>query len=167
MSKAFTKESDDSGDDSPPPLRTQLPAGVTNYITPAGMDKLREELARLSARKEQLTQGEANSSVALQADCHKLQVRIRHLREILASVVVARPPANDRHRIRFGAMVVVRNSEQEQSTYQIVGVDEANPEGGQISWQSPLARQLFNHQAGDRFRFVSPDGEEELEMISV
>jgi transcription elongation factor GreB len=45
MSKAFTKESDGDEDDEPglPPL----PAGIKNYITPAGYARLRAELMEL------------------------------------------------------------------------------------------------------------------------
>ena len=45
MSKAFTKESDGDEDDEPglPPL----PAGIKNYITPAGNARLRAELMEL------------------------------------------------------------------------------------------------------------------------
>ena len=44
MSKAFTKESD--GDDDEPGL-PPLPAGVKNYITPAGFALLKDELLEL------------------------------------------------------------------------------------------------------------------------
>ena len=49
MSKAFTREPDGDADDddatrSPPPA---LPAGSTNYITPAGYARLRAELLQL------------------------------------------------------------------------------------------------------------------------
>ena len=46
MSKAFTREADNDDDDelaAPPPL----PGGLKNYITPAGYQRLRDELDQL------------------------------------------------------------------------------------------------------------------------
>src|SRR5262245_62944313 len=53
MSKAFTKESDyedDEHDSAEEPARDQL-AGVKNYITPNGLQRLRDELRFLLARE--------------------------------------------------------------------------------------------------------------------
>ena len=49
----------------------------------------------------------------------------------------------------------------------IVGVDEADPETGRISWISPLARVLLSRRAGDKVRFQSPAGVEELTILKV
>lgn len=43
MSKAFTKESDDELDEDLPDEPDPLPAGLKNYITPAGHARLLEE----------------------------------------------------------------------------------------------------------------------------
>eukprot|EP01035_Chromulina_nebulosa_P057663 gene57663-79005_t len=47
MNKAFTKESDDADDDDADPSAPAMPAGVKNYITPAGYARLRAELLNL------------------------------------------------------------------------------------------------------------------------
>src|SRR5689334_6251127 len=106
MSKAFTRESDDSGDDGPPLLRPQLPPGASNLITAAGAQRLRHELAVLLDRKQQLTNANANSEGidSSQGDPRQLQARIRQLQQILQSVVVAELP-DDRGLIGFGARV--------------------------------------------------------------
>ena len=51
--------------------------------------------------------------------------------------------------------------------YRIVGVDEADPERGWISWVSPIARALLSAQTGDRVRLTLPAGEKELEIVDV
>jgi len=169
MSKAFTKESDDPGDDALPLLRhPQLPPGATNFITATGAQRLRQELGELLDRKQQLANAEAqpegqDSSLD---DPRKLQARIRRLQQILQSVVVAEPPA-DLSRVSFGASVIVRHSNNEEIRYRIVGVEESDPAHDEISWLSPLARQLKGHRAGDRVRFRSPAGEEELEIVEL
>ena len=167
MSKAFTKESDDAGDDALPLLRPHLPPGVTNLITAAGAQRLRRELAELLDRKQRLADAKAEASESSQADQRKLQPRIRQLQQILQSVVVTEHPAGDRGRVGFGARVTVRHANQEEITYRIVGVEESNPARDEISWVSPLARQLMGHRAGDRVRFRSPAGEEELEIVAL
>lgn len=166
MSKAFTKESDDAGDDAPPILRPQLPPGTTNLITASGAQRLRQELAELTERKSRLASETAERSESSQAESRKLQGRIRQLEQILQAVVVTGVPA-DRGRVSFGASVLVRHSNKEEIRYRIVGVEESDPAKDEISWLSPLARQLMGHHAGERFRFRSPAGEEELEIIEV
>jgi transcription elongation factor GreB len=165
VSKAFTRESDGAGDDSPPPPRPQLPPGVTNYITAAGAQRLRDELLEVSERKRQLAS--TNPELCAQAELRKLQARIRQIQAILESVTIAQPAASAQEKIRFGATVTVRNSKGDEETYQIVGLDEAEPDSGRISWLSPLARQLMNRRPGERIRFRSPSGEEDLLIISV
>ncbi len=91
---------------------------------------------------------------------------IRNLQQILDSVVVAEIPA-DHERIAFGARVVVRHGNGDEAAYRIVGVEESDPDRGSISWISPLARTLFSKRAGDKIRFQSPAGEEELTIVSV
>ena len=85
---------------------------------------------------------------------------------MLKSVIVAEPPV-DRDKIAFGATVVVRDAANEQETYRIVGVEEADPAQGSISWISPLARALLSHRAGDTVRFRTPGGEKQLTVVSV
>jgi hypothetical protein len=47
MSKAFTKETDTDLDADLPDEPDPLPAGQKNYITPAGLERLRDELNAL------------------------------------------------------------------------------------------------------------------------
>ncbi len=67
----------------------------------------------------------------------------------------------------FGAAVFVRDSSGEEETYQIVGVDEAEPGEGRISSASPLAQALINGKVGDEVRFKAPAGNQELTILSV
>ena len=166
MSKAFTKESDDERDDALPP-RPTIPPGVRNWITPAGAQRLRTELADLSDRKRQLAEVSLETPARSEGETRQIQARIRHLQQILQSVIVEPPPAAGRERVRFGATVTVRQANHETATYRIVGLDETDLDRGHISFLSPLARQLSGRQAGDRISFRSPGGLEELELLAV
>lgn len=154
MSKAFTRESDHDSDDAPLPLRAPLPPGARNYVTLAGARRLRDELAAL----QESSKG-PNPSQAREA-------RLRQLQEIVPTLVVSEPPATDRAAIRFGATIKLRRTNEETS-YRIVGVDEADIDRNEISWLSPLARALLGRRAGDRVRFRTPAGEEQIIVLEV
>jgi transcription elongation factor GreB len=171
MSKAFTRESDDEADELPSSARPVLPPGVKNYITPNGAQRLRDEVVELSGKKRQLLTSTTGAgqppSVQPGSEQRKIEARIRQLEQILESVVVTEPPATGRDVVRFGAAVTVRRANKEETFYRIVGVDETDFERGHVSWLSPLAKQLLGRRAGERLRFKSPAGDEELEIVSV
>jgi transcription elongation factor GreB len=54
-----------------------------------------------------------------------------------------------------------------EASYRIVGVDEADPAVGAISWISPLARALLKAREGDVVKFLSPAGPREMEIIEI
>ncbi len=148
VSKAFTRESDQ---DEPVvlPLRTPLPPGVKNYITPAGAARLQAELARLEA----------------QPPSPEREARMRQLREIVGSLVIAEPPV-EQDTIRFGAEVVVQRASGTER-YKLVGVDETDLDRNDISWLSPLAKALLGKRAGEKVRFRAPGGWEEMSILSI
>ena len=49
----------------------------------------------------------------------------------------------------------------------IVGVDEAEPLNGKISWISPVARALNKAHVGDTITLRTPGGMEELDVLEV
>ena len=160
MSRAFKRESDESGAEEMPAVRPQLPPGSRNYISREGADKLRHRLNELLEIKR------ASAGGGDEADERRLDASIRRLQATLESVVVAEPPA-DQKKVAFGASVTIRHEDGEEEEYWIVGVDEAEPETGRISWISPLARVLLSRRAGDTVRFQSPAGVEELRIVKV
>jgi transcription elongation GreA/GreB family factor len=87
---------------------------------------------------------------------------IRNLQEVLSSIVVAGPPV-DLSKVGFSAAVVVLYPDGHRETFRIVGVDEADPDSGSISWLSPLARALLSKRAGDRVPFRG----EELQIVDL
>jgi len=55
----------------------------------------------------------------------------------------------------------------EDHTVTIVGVDEAEPLAGKISWISPVARALIKAKEGDTVVLRTPGGIEELDIMEV
>lgn len=167
MSKAFTRESDDeSGAEEIPSLRPQLPPGTRNYITREGADRLKKRLNDLLEKKQAMATMSNEAGKGSEAEQGKIESAIRRLQQILDSVVVAEIPV-DQDKVAFGATVMIRHGDGEEAAYHIVGIEESNPERGSISWISPLARALLSRRAGDKVRFQSPAGDEELTIMTV
>lgn len=71
-------------------------------------------------------------------------------------------------RIVFGATVkLVDVDTDEETTYQIVGDDEADIKAGRISVNSPLARAMIGKSEDDVVEFKAPGGDREFEVLSV
>ena len=156
MSKAFTRESDD-GPEPLSPLRSPLPPGAKNYLTPDGARRLQSQLDELI--QQRATESESTRPA--------LDQRILRLRQSLETAVVTPAPAPPWEQVRFGATVSVRHANGEASQYRIVGVDETDVDRGWVSWLSPIAKALLNARLGEKVRFKFPSGEEQLEIVSI
>jgi transcription elongation factor GreB len=162
VSKAFTK------DESEPRLadvvtpRAPLPSGTPNYVTPRGLALLQSELAQLEAERGALGGDDAGRRAAA-----RLAVRIGELEGRIASAVPVDPATHAHDRVRFGATVQVRAADGALRRFQIVGVDEADPQQGRIAFVAPLARALLGQPVGAEVTFQSPRGSEELEVIEI
>lgn len=178
MSKAFLREDDyDSADDA---SFAPLPAGTHNYITPGGYARMVAELEHL-VRKERPEVVDVVAWAAGNGDCsengdyiygkkrlREIDRRIRFLTKRIESAVVVDPAQREpTDQVFFGATVTVVDETGKEATYSIVGVDEADPARGRISWRSPLARALLRARAGDSVRYQTPGGSRELEIVRV
>jgi transcription elongation factor GreB len=77
------------------------------------------------------------------------------------------PKGQKADRVRFGASVTVCDESDNEKTYRIVGVDEAEPGVGKVSWLSPIAKALIGGAEGDVRRVELPQGEVELEILDI
>jgi transcription elongation factor GreB len=147
MSRGFVKE-DDQEDVPMVPPRAYLPEGVTNYVTPAGMDQLLAEKQMLIREKDTLSSTNENEKrISLNYINAKLQLLNNRIAE--AKVIDLKQQPQDE--VRFGATVTLKNEMSGNiQDFQIVGVDEADVAKRKISFISPLARALINKKAGDR-----------------
>jgi transcription elongation factor GreA len=70
--------------------------------------------------------------------------------------------------IKFGAKVTLADEDtDEESTYQIVGAEEADIAKGRLSITSPLARALIGKQTGDSVEVTTPGGSKAYEIMRV
>jgi transcription elongation factor GreB len=179
MSKAFTKESEDGDEDELEPS-LKLPPGTKNYITPAGYQRLRDELEQLwkverPALVQTITWAASNGDRSENGDyiygkkrLREIDRRIRFLSKRMDHAEVVDPAQRgDCDQVFFSATVTVCGEDGAERTYSIVGVDEANPGRGLISWVSPLARALLKSRKDDVVVMQVPGGREELEILEV
>ena len=54
-----------------------------------------------------------------------------------------------------------------EQTITIVGVDEAEPLAGKISWVAPIARALVKAREGDVVTLGTPGGVQDVEILQV
>ena len=168
MSRAFVKEGAPEAPLVIPP-RPPLPAGVPNYVTPAGLAALRAERAALEADRAALGPDDAR-------DREELTGRLNLLVERIAAAQVVDPARVSLDRVRFGTTAEVEGADGARRTFRIVGVDEAAAEGGAgppparggaVAFTSPLARAVVGKAVGETGVFKAPRGEERLTVVSI
>ncbi len=180
MNKAFVKESDNDDDEEALALAQAIPAGAKNYITPAGYQRIKDELLELiDVERPEVVKvvhwAASNGDRSENGDyiygkrrLRQIDGRIRFLTKRMDSAEVVDPSlhhGNDQ--IFFGATVRYQNAAGEEHTVTIVGIDELDPLKGKISWVSPVARALTKAREGDLVTLQTPLGAEELEVLSV
>lgn len=167
VSKAFTRE-ENEGPELPDllPPASVLPPGAKNYMTRAGAEELHAELTRL-VQSERPRASEVTHDPDARRRLTKINQRIFQIEQSLLSAEIVLPDIGVNDTIRFGATVTVREENGDESTYRIVGVDEADTSRNWVSWLSPIARALLNAKLGERVRFRFPSGEAQLEIIGI
>jgi transcription elongation factor GreB len=155
MSKAFTKEGEGDSLDDLPPVEP-WPLGVKNYLTPVGHAALKREIEAL----REPAHGDARKKV-------EREQRLQALLQRLEAAEVIDPAGQPRDVVRFGATVTVEDEEGGERRYRIVGVDEADPKRGWVSWRSPIARALTGRRVGDTTTVRTPARDEELTVTGI
>jgi transcription elongation factor GreB len=180
MSKAFTKESDGDGDDELPEGGVVLPLGAKNYMTPAGYERLRDELKQLLevVRPDMVrtvSWAAANGDRSENGDylygkkrLREIDRRVRYLaKRIESAEVVDSARQMQRDQVFFGATVTYENGRGEERTVTIVGADEVDLDRGRVSWLSPIAKALTRARVGDSISMRVPGGVDMLEVIKI
>ena len=156
------------GDQEEVPMLTPrafLPAGVENFVTSTGMEELKAEREEILRERKQYEGVDNNDA---RVNNNYLTGKLRLLEERIHSARVLDYDPQRQNDVAFGATIKFKNLKNNQiAQYQIVGVDEANIMKGKISFLSPLSKVLMNKKAGEIVSFNTPQGEMQMEIISI
>jgi transcription elongation factor GreA len=150
-------------------------------LTVSGAEKLRVELHTLkvvdrpnviAAIAEARSHGDLSENAEYDAAKERqgfIEGRIKEIEGKLSNAQIIDPKLLDADgRCVFGATVDLEDQDSgAQTTYQIVGEDEADIKEGKISVNSPIARALIGKFAGDIAQVVAPGGLREYEVLDV
>jgi transcription elongation factor GreB len=173
MRKGFTRKPQE---DEPAPQ-------VKNYITPSGLQRLKDEHRFLLTRDrpavvEVVAWAAGNGDRSENADyqygkrrLRQIDGRIRFLAKRIEAAEVVDPEApragQRAMRAFFGATVRYANAAGAERVVSIVGTDEVDLNRNHISWVSPLGRALMKSAAGDSVVLEAPGGAEDLTVMEV
>src|SRR5262245_56874320 len=154
-----------------------------NYITPGGLQRLKDEHRFLLTRErpavtEVVAWAASNGDRSENADyqygkrrLRQIDRRIRFLTRRIDAAEIVDPQSARSGRaathVFFGATVRYANAAGTERVVSIVGADEVDLDRNQISWMSPLARALMKSGPGDEVVLRAPGGTEQLEILEV
>jgi len=150
-------------------------------MTIRGAEMLREELKKLKSDDrpkviQAIAEARAHGDLKENAEYHAakdqqgfIEGRIKEIEAKLSNTQIIDVTAIDaKGRVVFGSTVDLLDVQSdEQSTYKIVGEDEADINAGLISFSSPIARAMIGKNEGDEVSFSAPGGEKQFEVIKV
>ena len=186
MNKAFTKESDGDDDEHDHAAEEAAHAplvGVKNYITPSGLQRLKDERRFLLTRERPAvtrvvawaaSNGDRSENADYQYGKRRLREidrRIRFLTKRIDAAEVVDPEAPRSGRaatqVFFGATVRYANAAGTERVVSVVGLDEVDLDRNHISWRSPLACALMKSGPGDSVVLHAPGTTEPLQILEV
>lgn len=152
----------------------------STYITPEGERRMKEELTYLLyTERPRVTKGVAEA--AAEGDrsenaeyiygkkrLREIDKKIEFLTKRLEVLTVVLPEGERPDaKVFFGAYVKLEDEDGEEQVYRIVGPDEAEPERGSISMDSPLGKALLGRREGDEVRVARPRGTVTYTVVDV
>jgi transcription elongation factor GreB len=163
--------------------QADAPSTGKNYITPGGLQRLKEENHFLLTRErpavtEVVAWAASNGDRSENADyqygkrrLRQIDGRIRFLTKRIEAAEVVDPETpragQAATRAFFGATVRYENAAGTERTVSIVGTDEVDLTRNHISFVSPLGRALLKSAPGDDVVLQTPGGTEHLTVLEV
>jgi len=183
MTDPFDDEHDEQDDARAAESALGPLGGAKNYITPDGLQRLKDELKFLLTRERPAVtrvvawaagNGDRSENADYQYNKRRLRQidgRIRFLSKRIDAAEVVDPEAPRTGRpathVFFGATVRYLTDVRAERVVSIVGLDEVDLDRSHISWKSPLARALMKAGPGDSVSLHAPGGRERLEILEV
>lgn len=153
----------------------------TIYLTPAGMQRLRDELERLSKVerpeiaqriRENMEHGEFSEDNTeldeIKFEQAIVEDRIAELQAILANAQVLTVADIPTKVVGIGSKVTLMNTRtKEQFTVTVVSSAEGDPDKDLISDESPLGAAIIGKSKGQRVSVEAPAGKITYEIVKI
>ncbi len=149
-------------------------------MTKESFETLQEDLKRLIREErprviqdiaEARSHGDLSENAEYDAAKHRqsfIEGRIAELQDKLARAYVVDLSNLKPDKVVFGSTVTLYDTAaDEESTYKIVGEDEADIKLGKISCTSPVGKALIGHKLDDTVRAKVPSGFKEYEIVDI
>lgn len=148
------------------------------YISPEKLKEFKKELEkRKTVLRQQIAkkiqearmQGDISEN-AEYTDAKEAQAfnegRIIELENLIKNaVIISRKPNKDK--VHVGSKVVVKDKSGKKREFYIVGSDDADPEKGKISNDSPLGQAFLNRKKGDTVIVKTPKGKMQYTIMAI
>ena len=149
-------------------------------MTAAGLVALEDELRSLKAVERPsiiraIAEARAHGDLSENAEYHAarerqsfIEGRIAELEEIVSAVEVINPSSLSGDTVKFGATILLVDEDTEQEvSYQIVGLYEADIKQSKLSVTSPLAKALISKRVGETVAVPAPGGDRSYEILKI
>ncbi len=149
------------------------------YLTAAGAERLRNELAELKGPKRDELAKRLRSAIQMgdlseNADYHAakesqafLEGRIQELEYLLKYALIVEESEAERDTVTVGARVTVQEEDYDPEVFHLVGAKEADSRNGRISNESPFGIALLGARVGQEVVAETPSGQVRLKILKI
>ncbi len=150
-----------------------------HYMTQEGLDKLRDDLAKLIAERPVISKAIAEArdkgdlSENAEYDAAReaqglLELKISKLQDVIANAKVVDESRINTEQIQMLNKVKIRNlANNAVMEYTLVGESEANFKEGKLAATTPIGRALMGHRKGDVVEVQVPSGLIKFEILNI
>lgn len=147
------------------------------YLTTERLEELKQELGalkttkrievaeRLKRAKELGDLSENSEYFEAREEQAQVETRIVELEEMVKNASVIKMTSG-KSKVQIGSTIDVSKDGQ-KSTFTIVGSNEASPETGRISNESPLGQSFLGKEAGETVKVKTPKGEVSYKIVKI
>jgi len=148
-------------------------------ITKTGKAKLEEELAELKGPrrmeisrrlKSAIEMGDLSENadyITAKEDQGFLEGRIQEIETILSNAEVVDEDNVRSDKVQIGHKVTVREGDEDEEVFELVGISEVNTLLGKISYESPIGSALLDKRPGEKVQVKTPGGVLEFTIIKI
>jgi transcription elongation factor GreA len=149
-------------------------------MTTTGFSRLQEELEHLKKVERRavikaIADARALGDLSENAEYHAarekqgfIEGRISEIESKIARAEVIDVTKLSGSSVKFGATVTLFDEDsEEETTYQITGIDEADIGKGLLSISSPLAKAIIGKEVGHQVEVKTPSGRKSYEILNI